>query len=75
MILLIDIFSLNKVRGYENPILDIIVTEHCSTGGCPLEEVCEHCFLNQSAILLLFRISFMCIVKIMLDILLLFCYF
>jgi hypothetical protein len=42
MILLIDIFSLNKVQGYENPILDIIVTEHCSTGGFPLEEAREH---------------------------------
>jgi hypothetical protein len=49
MLLLIDIFSINKGRGYENPSLEIIVTEHCSTGGCPLEEACEHCFLNQSA--------------------------
>jgi hypothetical protein len=50
MLLLIDIFSINKRRGYENPSLEIIVTEHCSTGGCPLEEACEHCYLNQSAI-------------------------
>jgi hypothetical protein len=64
MLLLIDIFSINKGRGYENPSLEIIVTERCSTGGCPLEEACEHCFLNQSAFLLLFRISFLCIVKI-----------
>jgi hypothetical protein len=49
MLLLIDIFSINKGRGYENPSLEIIVTELCSTGGCPLEEACEHCFLNQSA--------------------------
>jgi hypothetical protein len=49
MLLLIDIFSINKRRGYENPSLEIIVTERCSTGGCPLEEACEHCFLNQSA--------------------------
>jgi hypothetical protein len=49
MLLLIDIFSINKGRGYENPSLEIIVTERCSTGGCPLEEACEHCFLNQSA--------------------------
>jgi hypothetical protein len=49
MLLLIDIFSINKGRGYENPILDIIVIEHCSTGGCPLKEACEYCFLNQSA--------------------------
>jgi hypothetical protein len=75
MLLLIDIFSINKSRGYENPSLEIIVTECCSTGGCPLEEACEHCFLNQSAFLLLFRILFLCIVKIMLDILLLFCHF
>jgi hypothetical protein len=75
MLLLIDTFSINKGRGYENPSLEIIVTEHCSTGGCPLEEACEHCFLNQSVFLLLFRISFLCIVKIMLDILLLFCHF
>jgi hypothetical protein len=50
MLLLIDIFSINKRRGYENPSLEIIVTERCSTGGCPLEEACEHCYLNQSAI-------------------------
>jgi hypothetical protein len=30
--------------------LDIIVTELCSIGGCPLEEACEHCYLIQSAI-------------------------
>jgi hypothetical protein len=72
MLLLIDIFSINKGRGYVNPSLEIIVRECCSTGGCPLEEACEHFFLNQSAFLLLFRISFLCIVKIMLDILLLF---
>jgi hypothetical protein len=75
MLLLIDIFSINKGRGYVNPSLEIIVTERCSTGVFPLEEACEHCFLNQSVFLLLFRISFMCIVKIMLDILLLFCHF
>jgi hypothetical protein len=50
MLLLIDIFSINKGRGYENPSLEIIVTERCSTGGFPLEEACEHCYLNQSAI-------------------------
>jgi hypothetical protein len=44
------LFSINRSRGYENPILDIIVTERCSTGGCPLEEACEHCYLIQSAI-------------------------
>jgi hypothetical protein len=34
----------------KNPSLDIIVIERCSTGGCPLEEACEHCYLIQSAI-------------------------
>jgi hypothetical protein len=60
MLLLIDIFSINKGRGYENPSLEIIVTERCSTGGCPLEEAREHCFLNQSVIFVVVLISFMC---------------
>jgi hypothetical protein len=60
MLLLIDIFSINKGRGYENPSLEIIVTECCSTGGCPLEEACEHFFLNQSAISVVVLILFMC---------------
>jgi hypothetical protein len=60
MLLLIDIFSINKGRGYENPSLEIIVTERCSIGGCPLEEACEHCFLNQSAISIVVLISFLC---------------
>jgi hypothetical protein len=61
MLLLIDIFSINKGRGYENPSLEIIVTERCSIGGCPLEEACEHCFLNQSVIsIVVVLISFMC---------------
>jgi hypothetical protein len=34
----------------KNPSLEIIVTERCSTGGCPLEEACEHCYLIQSVI-------------------------
>jgi hypothetical protein len=50
MLLLIDTFSINKGRGYENPSLEIIVTECCSTGGCPLEEACEHFYLNQSVV-------------------------
>ena len=50
MLLLIDIFSINKGRGYESPSLEIIVTECCSTGGCPLKEACEHCYLNQSVL-------------------------
>jgi hypothetical protein len=60
MLLLIDIFSINKGRGYENPSLEIIVTERCSTGGCPLKEACEHCFLNQSAISVVVLILFLC---------------
>jgi hypothetical protein len=44
------IFSINRSQGYEIPILNIIVTDHCSIGGCPLEEACEHCYLIQSAI-------------------------
>jgi hypothetical protein len=47
------LFSINRSRGYENPSLDIIVTERCSIGGCPLEEACEHCYLNQ--VLFLFK--------------------
>jgi hypothetical protein len=41
MLLLIDIFSINKGQGYENPSLEIIVIERCSNGGCSLEEACE----------------------------------
>jgi hypothetical protein len=60
MLLLIDIFSINRSRGYENPSLDIIVIELCSTGGCPLEEAREHCFQNQSVISVVILISFQC---------------
>ena len=60
MLLVIDIFSINKARGYENPSLEIIVTERCLIGGCPLEEACEHCFMNQSVISVVVLISFMC---------------
>jgi hypothetical protein len=60
MLLLIDIFSINKGQGYENPSLEIIATKRCSTGGFPLEEACEHCFLNQSAISIFVLISFQC---------------
>jgi hypothetical protein len=79
MLLLIDIFSINRSRGYENPSLDIIVIELCSTGGCPLEEAREHCFQNQSVISVVILISFhfmiSAIVVIVLVILLLFCHF
>ena len=54
------LFSINRSQGYENSNLDIIVIEHCSTEGCPLEEACEHCFQNQSAISVVVLISFQC---------------
>jgi hypothetical protein len=60
MLLLIDIFSINRSRGYENPSLEIIVIELCSTGGCPLEEAREHCSQNQSVISVVILISFQC---------------
>jgi len=60
MLLLIDIFSINRSRGYENPSLDNIVIERFSTGGCPLEETCEHFFQNQSVISVVVLISFQC---------------
>ena len=60
MVPLIDIFSINRSLGYENPSLDIIVIDLCSTGGCPLEEAHEHCFQNQSAISVAILISFQC---------------
>jgi hypothetical protein len=60
MLLLIDIFSINRTRGYENPNLDIIVIEFCSTGGYPLEEAHEHFSQNQSVISVVILISFQC---------------
>jgi hypothetical protein len=60
MLLLIDIFSINRSRGYENPSLEIIVIELCSTEGCPLEEAHEHCSQNQSVISVVILISFQC---------------
>jgi len=62
MLLLIDIFSINKGRGYENPSLEILVTERCSTGGCPLEEACEYCFLIKVLFQLLFSYYYCVIV-------------
>jgi hypothetical protein len=44
----------------KNPSLDIIVTKCYSTGGFPLEEVREHCFLNQSVMSIVVLISFLC---------------
>jgi hypothetical protein len=54
------LFSINRSRGYENPSLDIIVIELCSTGGCPFEEACEHCFQIQSVIYVIILLSFQC---------------
>jgi hypothetical protein len=54
------LFSINRSRGYENPSLDIIVIELCSTGGCPLEEAREHCFQIQSVIYVIILLSFQC---------------
>jgi hypothetical protein len=54
------LFSINKSRGYENPILDIIVIELCSTGGFPLEEACENFFQIQSFIFVIILLSFQC---------------
>jgi hypothetical protein len=60
MLLLIDIFSINRSRGYENPSLDIIVIELYSTLGFPLEEAHEHFSQNQSVIYVVIHISFQC---------------
>jgi hypothetical protein len=54
------LFSINRSRGYENPSLDIIVIELCSTGGFPLKEAHEHCFDIQSVISVVMLISFQC---------------
>ena len=58
MVLLIDIFSINRIRGCENPSLDISIIELCSTGGFPLEEGREHFSQNQSVISVVIIISF-----------------
>ena len=60
MVLLIDIFNINRSRGYENPSLDIIIIELCSNGGFPLEEAREHYFHIQSVIFVVILISFKC---------------
>jgi hypothetical protein len=54
------LFSINRSRRYENPSLDIIVIDLCSTGGCPLKEAREHYFQIQSAISVVILISFQC---------------
>jgi hypothetical protein len=60
MLLLIDIFSINRSRGYENHSLDIIVIDLCSIGGFPLEEAPKHSSQNQSFISVVILISFLC---------------
>jgi hypothetical protein len=75
MLLLIDKFSINRSRGYENPILEIIVIEFCSTGGCPLEEALNIALRIKVLFLLLFLYHFSVIVVIILVILLLFFHF
>ena len=66
MLLLIEIFSINKGQGYKNPSLDIIVIERCSIGGCPLEEAYEH-YSTISSILFLFCIFYISGILQLLD--------
>jgi hypothetical protein len=54
------LFSINRSQRYENPSLDIIVIDLCSTRVFPLEEACEHCFQIQSVISIVILISFQC---------------
>jgi hypothetical protein len=74
MVLLIEIFSINRSQGYENPSLDIIVIELFSIGGFPLEEASEHCSQNQSDISGVILISFQCYCGVDLVILLFICH-
>jgi hypothetical protein len=60
MFLLIDIFSINRSLGYENPILEIIVINLFSTRGFPLKEAREHCSQNRRVIFVVILISFQC---------------
>jgi hypothetical protein len=75
MLLLIDIFSINRSREYDNPSLDIIVIHLYSTGGFPLEEAREHCSQNQNALSGVILISFQCYCGVILVILLFICHF
>ena len=43
-----------------NIVLEIIVIEIFSNGGCPLEEAREHCLQIQSVIFVVILISFQC---------------
>ena len=62
MVLLIDIFSINRIRRYENPILDIIVIELRSTGGSPLKRPVNIALRIKVLFLLLFLYRFSVIV-------------
>jgi hypothetical protein len=75
MVLLIEIFSINRSLGYENPRLVIIVIDLFSNGGFPLKEAHEHFSQNQSALSGVILISFMCYCGVVLVILLFICYF
>jgi hypothetical protein len=75
MLLLIDIFSINRSLGYENPSLDIIVIDLFSTRFFPLKEAHEHFSQNQSVISVVILISFQCYCGDCLVILLLFFHF
>jgi len=67
MLLLIDIFRINKGRGYENPSLEIIVTEHCSTRLTPrrglwtllFESKCYFCCCSYIISVLLWRLCWL----------------
>jgi hypothetical protein len=74
MLLLIDIFSINSIQGYENPSLEIIVMELYSTGGFPLKEARKHCSQNQSALSGVILISFSYYCGVVLVILLFICH-
>jgi hypothetical protein len=75
MLLLIDIFSINRSRAYENPSLDIIVIELCSTGGSPSKRPMNIALGIKVLFMVLFLYHFSVIVVIILVILLLFCHF
>jgi len=54
------IFSINRLRGYDNPSFEIIVIDLFSTGGFHLEEAHEHFFHIQSVNSVVILISFQC---------------
>jgi hypothetical protein len=54
-------------------VLKIIVIERCSTGGFPLEEASEHCFLSTKVLLLCCGFIY-CIVPLLFSTIFLFSY-